>query len=422
LRILLITLYYVPDIGPDPPLMSALTEEWLKLGHKVTVVCAFPHYKRDRLSEPYRGKWFEVEKPANGYKIVRTAIYVPAKGDLIRRALNYLSFALTGGLAAVVSGPHDVVVVYTPPPTNGLIGYITSRIWRAPMIYNVQDVYPDVGVKLGLFRNQRLIWLFQQIENFFYARSSAITVISDGFKRNLLAKGVPADKLNVIYNWVDTEFIRPLPRMNELRIRQGWQDKFIVLYAGNIGFSQGLELLLQAARLSLDIQDIRFVVVGEGEGRRSLEAKAMGLSNVEFHNFFPRPELPSLLACADVSLTMLTSSIVDESVPSKVYAIMASGRPILVSVPQESDTWSIVHEAGAGICAPAGNVEAFLEGLRILYQDETLRKELGSNARQWVVEHCRPDQGARKYDSLFVKLLPYKAFSIDQPSEIRPRA
>ena len=411
MKVLLVSLYYVPDIGPDPPLMSALVREWLRLGHSVTVVCAFPHYKRKRLPDPYRGKCFETERPADGYKIVRTWVYVPSKGKFWARALNYLSFMLTGGLAALFTGSHDVVVVYAPPPTNGLIGYIVSRVFRCPMIYNVQDIYPDIGVKLGVFKNRHVIRLLQQVENFFYAKSAAITVISDGFRQNLMGKGVSEKKLHVIYNWVNTEFIRPLPSMNELRVKKGWKDKFVVLYAGNIGLSQGLELLLDVARKALDMPNIIFVIVGQGEGRRKLEsqAKAMSLKNVEFHDFLPEEELPYLLACADVALVMLKSKVISESVPSKVYSIMSSGRPILAVVPPESDTWSIVQETGAGLCVPPGDEEALLSKLRVLYRDEKLRKRLGNSGRQWVVQNCQPDQAARKYHELFARLLSRKA-------------
>jgi colanic acid biosynthesis glycosyl transferase WcaI len=407
LKILLITLYYVPDRGPDPALMSALAEGWVEQGHEVTVVCAFPHYRRERLPDPYRRRLYEVERPRGAYRIIRAAVFVPRKGTLIRRFFNYLSFAVTGGIAAVFGGRHDGVVVYTPPPTNGLIGYIASRLWRAPMIYNVQDIYPDIGVKLGLFKSRLLIRLMQATENFWYAKSAAITVISEGAKRILAGKGVPGEKLNIVENHADVENIRPLPPDNPVRTEFGWQHRFVVLYAGNVGLTQGLEPVLDVAVRMQDHDDLLFAFVGGGAGWCALEARAtgLGLRNMEFHDFIhPRSKLPQLLACSSVSLVALKPGLTSESVPSKMYSIMASGRPILASVPRESDAWAIVEQSEAGICVPAGDADALHAALERLYRDESLRKRLGARGREWVSSRCRPGAAARKYLEIFARL------------------
>jgi colanic acid biosynthesis glycosyl transferase WcaI len=406
MNILLYTLYFTPDIGPDPLLMSTLAEDLVKLGNKVTVICAFPHYKRNKLPDNYSWKLFEIERPSTGYRIIRTWVSVPSDERILKRLLNYLSFMVAGIFAGLLNGPTQHVLVYTPPPTNGIAGYVVSRIWNASMTYNVQDIYPDIGIKLGIFRNKWIIRISQAIENFLYAKSAAITVISPGFRKNLLAKGVPENKLHLIFNWVDTAFIKPLPFENSLRKSRNWGNDFILLYAGNIGLSQNLSDVLTMAKYEELPGDIRFVIVGEGFGRQKLEQEAInsGLTNVEFADFFPENQLPLLLASANVSLVMMKPEVVNESVPSKVASIMASGRPILGVVPTESDTWKIIAESNSGLCVKPGCFDDFLSAILALYHDRELDAQMGRNGRDWVIKNCDPMQAALKYQSIFNSL------------------
>jgi colanic acid biosynthesis glycosyl transferase WcaI len=405
-KILLFTLYYTPDLGPDPLLMSTLVNHLLKLGNQVTVICAFPHYKRSKLPDGYRRKLFEIERPSEGYRIIRTWVFVPSDERIIKRLLNYISFMIAGLIAGLLSGRFDHVIVYTPPPTNGIAGYLLSRFWNASFIYNVQDIYPDIGIKLGILRNKWMIRVSQAMENFFYARSAAITVISPGFKNNLLAKGVESKKIHLIYNWVDTEFIKPLPPESSLRASKNWGNDFIVLYAGNIGLSQGLNDLLLLAKADDLPGDVRFVIVGEGPGRKMLEndAKQLKVDQVEFMDFLPADQLPLLLASASASLVMLKSEVVNESFPSKVASIMASGRPVMAIVPRESDTWEIVSHSGAGICIPPGRLEDFHDGILKLYNHRDMCAQMGLNGREWALKNCDPMQAAQLYQAIFTTL------------------
>jgi colanic acid biosynthesis glycosyl transferase WcaI len=399
-------MYYIPDIGPDPPLMSSLANELIKLGNQVTVICAFPHYKRDKLPSNYRWKLYEVEHPGDGYRIIRTWVFVPSDERIIKRLTNYISFMLGGLIAGLISGPYDHIIVYTPPPTNGIACYVISLILNATMIYNVQDIFPDIGVKLGIFRNNWIIKMSQNLEKFFYARSAAITVISPGFIQNLLAKGVNENKLHLIYNWVDTDYIKPLSQENSLRISRNWGNSFIILYAGNIGLSQNLSDLFTVAKSEWLPNDVRFVVVGEGPGKQKLEqeAKELGLVNVEFSDFLPPDQLPLLLASANVSLVMLKPEVVNESVPSKVAYIMASGRPILGVVPSASDTWKIISDSKSGLCVISGVSDDLLTAILFLYNNPEQCRQMGNNGREWVLQNCQPHQAALRYQKIFTSL------------------
>jgi colanic acid biosynthesis glycosyl transferase WcaI len=384
-------------------LMSSLVEGLVNLGDQVTVISSFPHYKRNQLPKKYRWKLFETETLSKNYRIIRTWVYVPPSQRLILRALNYLSFMLCSLLAGLFHGPYDHVVIYSPPPSNGIAGLIVSRLCRASMIYNVQDIYPDIGIRLGIFKNKWLIKLSQNLENFFYAASHAIVVISQGFKSNLLAKGVPENKIHIIHNWIDTQLIRPLPLDNSFRNARGWDDCFIVLYAGNIGLSQNMDDLLMVAKCDTLPSNIRFVVVGEGSGRKEFEEKArrLGLNNVEVFDFFPQNEVPLLLASANVSLVLLKQEVTNESLPSKVLSIMSSGRPMIGVVAENSDTWNLISDRKAGLCVRPGDINDFLASIQFFYHHRESGDEMGSNGREWVVNNCDRVVAATKYHDLF---------------------
>jgi colanic acid biosynthesis glycosyl transferase WcaI len=407
MRILLLTLYYKPDVAANAVIMTELAEELSALGHDVTVVTAFPHYKGNVIDEAYRGKLIERER-RDGIDIIRTYLYTsPNKNSLLVRFLNYVSFNLFSTLAGLFSGPQDVILVPSPPLTIGLSAYVIGLFKRIPYIYNVQDIYPDVVIKLGVLTNRWAIRFSRWLERFVYRNARHITVLSQGFKDNLLGKGVPEEKLTVIPNFVDTDFICPIPRDNGFRHRFGLDGQFVVLYAGNIGHSQSLEDVLASAEDLEDEGDIAFVIVGNGSRKPELEALAdeMDLSNVCFIPFQPREDVPQIYAAADVCLVPLKEGIALDSVPSKAYTIMASGRPIVASVDPGSDAWNLVQEAECGLCVEPEDAGALTEAIRNLYDDDDRRKRFGRNGRQHVVAHYTPEVVAEQYADLLERLV-----------------
>ena len=240
MRLLLLTLYFTPDIGANAVIMTKLAEQISSLGHEVTVVTAFPHYGANRIWQDYRGKL--VQRDGHGdVRVPRVYLYVPHhKSRLLGRVLNYVSFNVLSTIVGLLSGTQDVVLSPSPPLTIGLSAYLISRLRGIPYVYNVQDIHPDVAIRLGVLKNPRVIAFFKALERFVYAKAAAISVISEGFRRNLLAKGVPADKICVIPNFVDPGFVRPLPRHNGFSQTHDLDDRYVVLFAGNVGLSQGL--------------------------------------------------------------------------------------------------------------------------------------------------------------------------------------
>lgn len=407
MKVLILTLYFAPDVGANAVVMTELAEELAALGHRVTIVTAFPHYAGNVIDRRYRGRLIQREEYM-GIRIIRTYLYTSVhKQRFLVRLLNYVSFNILSTLAGLFSGPQDIILAPSPPLTIGLSAYIISRFKRIRYIYNVQDIYPDVVIKLGVLKNQLGIAVSRWIERFVYAHARHITVLSSGFRANLLRKRVPSEKLTVIPNFVDVSFIRPLPRDNGFRHRFELDDRFMVLYAGNLGHSQSLECVLECAALLQDRNEIAFIIVGNGSRKPYLEAQAkrMGLTNVRFIPFQPREEVPEIYAAADVSLVILRKGIALDSVPSKVYTIMASARPVIAAVDPGSDAWNLVEEGECGLCVEPENPQALAEGIQILNNNPALRERLGRNGREHVVQHYTRQAVGGQYHRLLTSLL-----------------
>ncbi len=407
MRILLVTLYFAPDPAANSVIMTELAEELARLGHQVTVVTAFPHYDVNRIWDDYRGRL--VQRDRHGaIDVVRTYLYVPPdKTNLAGRLLNYASFNLLSTLAGLTRARPDIILAPSPPLTIGLSAYLISRLRGAPFVYNVQDIYPDIAVRLGLLRNPRAIRAFRRLEDFVYDRAAAVAVLSDGFRRNLLAKGVPPDKLTVIPNFIDVTFIEPGAKDNGFSRAHGLRDRFVVLYAGNVGLSQGLEVVLDAAARLQSVPDVRFAIVGNGAARASLQAlaAAKNLTNVLFLPFQPRDMLPAVYASADVCLVCLRQDIGSESVPSKAYTIMASGRPILAAVAAEAETRQLVREAECGLWVMPEDGAALADAVLRLRADPLARAQMGQKGRAYVEQRHTPAQVALEYQALFHRVL-----------------
>ena len=410
MRILLLSTYFQPDVASTGVLMTQLAEELAQLGHQITVITSMPHYDTNCIWEEYRGKLVQHDRhgPIDVYRLY---LYVPnQKGRSLGRMLNYATFNTLSAISGTLLGRHDVILVPSPPLTNGLSADLISRVRRIPFVYNVQDIWPDVVIRAGVMTNPRTISLFRRMERYVYRRATALVVISEGFRRNLLSKGVPPDKIQVIPNFFDTDFVRPLPRQNGFSTSNGLDDKFVVLFAGNIGYSQGLETVLDAALLLRDLEDVLVLIVGNGVAKAGLEAYAqqLGVPNVRFLPFQPHEALPEMYASSDICLVPLRRGFTNESVPCKVFTIMASGKPMIASVDEDSDTWQLVEQAQCGLCIEPENPQALADAIRTLYSDPALRERLGHNGRQHVVQHYTRQVVAKQYHDLLTSLIGSK--------------
>ena len=407
MRILLLTHYFAPDVTTNCDIMTGLAEQWVAWGHAVTVVTSVPHYATGRVPPEFRGR-LVLREVRGGLSVHRTYVYVPReRGSLLQRVWSYLTFNVLSTLVAAAVGGYDVIVAPSPPLTIGLSAYLLSRLRRVPYVYNVHDVYPDIAVRLGVLKNPRLVRLFRWMEKLVYAKAAAVSVVSAGIQANLLSKGVPAGKVRVIPNFADADRVRPLPRDNDFARREGLSGRFVVMYAGNLGNSQPVEVVLEAARLLAGEDEIRFVIVGNPgriEGLRA-QAAARGLGNVHWLPFQPVARVPEMYAAADVHLVVLRREIGFESAPSKAYTIMAAGRPMIASVARTADTADLVTAAECGVWAPPEDPAALAEAVRRLKADPALRERMGGNARRAVEARFTRQIVAAQYVELLAPLV-----------------
>lgn len=411
-RILLLSLVFAPDSVSTSVIMTELALELQALGHEVTVLTTTPHYNIDpeaRARQPLRSRWGGLlyESRCEGIPVYHASI--PVKGSRVTaRLLDYIRFHTICTLDGfTVTGDYDVILAPSPPLTIGLNAWLLGLIRRVPFVYNVQEIYPDIAVSMGLLRNQWIIRLLEQLERFVYGRASAVVVISEWFRRALLRKGVPANKLHVIPNFVDVDFVQPGPRDNEFARQHGLNGQFVVLYAGNIGLTQGFETIIETARALAAVPDLRFVIVGDGARRAWLEQRlaTLNLENITLLPYQPRSLVPQIYASSDVCLVPLKKGSARGTFPSKIYTIMASGRPAIVSVDADSEAAWVVQQAQCGLAVPPDDPDALAQAILQAYQERDTFRTYGKNGRRYVVQHHSRQAVARQYHELITTLL-----------------
>ena len=414
MRVLLITPFYSPDLGPSAPLFTMLCEDLVRLGHQVSVIAAVPHYPTGTVMPEFRGYLIQREE-RNGVDVTR--VWVPSvnRARLSQRLLTFIVYQILAA-AAGLRRNYDVLIVSNPALEVALAFLVLGVLRQKPIIFSVHDIYPDVGIKLGVFRHRLVIRLVDRMERFCLDRAVYVRVLSEGFKETLNARGIPESKLALIWDWLDTDFIQPIPRANEFATHWALDRSFVVMYAGNIGLSQGLEHVVEAAKLLASEPSIRFVFVGDGAGKEGLEeaARSSGLTNVQLIPFQPRELLPQVLASADVSLITLKRGVGADSVPSKCYSILASGRPVIASVDQGSDTWNLIDRANCGLCVEPENPQVLADAILHLYKDESYRARLGANGRAYVVQRHSREAAAREFHQLLCSLVSEEKTSLKE--------
>jgi colanic acid biosynthesis glycosyl transferase WcaI len=400
MRILVITTFYAPDLGPAAALYAMLCEDLVELGHEVSVIAAVPHYPTGQVAESFRGRLFQREV-RNGVRITR--VWVPSV-DRARLGERLLTFAVYQALACVAGAgqEYDLILAGNPALEVFLPFLSLAVLRRKSAIFSVHDLYPDVGVKLGVFRHRPVIRLVNGIEKFCLKRAKYVRVLSEGFRRSLIERSVPDSKIVMIPDWLDTDFIQPGERHNGFSAQWNLDDCFVVQYAGNIGLSQGLEHVIETAALLAGACQIRFVFVGDGVGRASLAelAKRRGLTNVQFIPFQSYEKLPTVLASADVALVALKKGLSSDSVPSKFYSILASGRPLIAAVDANSDTARLVEEAKCGVRVEPHDSHALADAIQMVYRDLTRSEQFGESGRAYVVKHHGRRAAALAFDRI----------------------
>ncbi len=406
MRILIYSYNYYPEPIGIAPLMTELAEGLVKRGHEVRVVTAMPNYPERQIYQEYRGKWY-LNEYKNGVQIQRSYVWIRPQPNLLDRVLLDASFVVTSFLPALIGWRPDVILSTSPSLPSCVPVALLGWLRACPVILNLQDILPEAAVHVGLLKNKLLIQLFTLLEKFAYRTASKISVIADGFVDNLRGKGVEAEKIVQIPNWVDVNFIRPLPKEdNPFRAAHNLNGKFVVLYSGNIALTQGLESVVKAASVLRHIPDIVFVIVGEAKGLQRLQQECLdcGADNVLLLPFQPRKDLPQMLSAADVGLVVQKKNVVSFNMPSKIQVLLASGGALVASVPDNGTAARAIRQSGGGIIVPPEDPQALAMAILDLYQNPEKVKTLGYKSRQYAVEQYAFEQALNQYESLCYSL------------------
>ena len=412
MRILIYSYNYYPEPIGIAPLMTELAEGLVKRGHQVRVVTGMPNYPQRLIYEGYRGKLYLTEK-INGVTIQRSYLRINGPHPtLADRLLLDSSFVATSALQAFNGWRPDVIFATVPPLPISVPVSLYAGLRACPIVLNVQDIVSEAAVRVGLVRKDGLlIRIADALERLAYSTATQISVIAEGFEEKLRSQGVATSKIVYIPNWVDVNFIRPLPKENNpFRHAHQLNGKFVVLYSGNIALTQGLQTVVKAAARLKHIPEIAFVIVGEstalGELRKDCEIYKA--SNVLLLPFAPREKLPEMLAAADIGLVVQKRRVTNFNMPSKIQVILASGRAIVASVPETGTAIKVVKQSGGGIAVAPEDPLALAEAIQELFYNPAKVEALGQQGRKYAVDHYGFEDALNQYEALFMTVATHR--------------
>lgn len=403
MNLLILCPHFEPDVAPTGEVMTSIVGALAERGHRLHVVTALPWYRLHDVEPDWRGRAWRTETRPWGW-VTRLHPFPTDKTNIAARAAGFLGFTGAATVAALGSRSRpDVIMVMSPPLPLGVSGWLAAAARRVPWVFNIQDVFPDVAVELGAITDRRVIGLASWLERFLYRRSDAVTVLSDDLRDNVATKldGNRPERVRVIPNFVDTVRISPGEAATTYRAQYRLEDRTVVMYAGNVGMSQSLDLVVEAARRFAERPDVVFVVNGGGSALASLEASAAGLDNLRFVGMQPRERLAEVLASGDIHVIPLRRGLARSSVPSKLYSILAAGRPVLASVDPGTEVATTLERAGAGVSVAPEDPDAFCDALSELLDQPVLRAEMGRSGRAFVEGWASPAAVAESYERLF---------------------
>jgi colanic acid biosynthesis glycosyl transferase WcaI len=409
MRILIYSYNYSPEPIGIAPLMTELAEGLVNRGHEVRVVTGMPNYPQRQIYPEYRGR-FCVTEQLNGVTVQRSYVWIRPNPSLIDRILLDGSFVATSLLQAFRGWRPDVILLTAPPLPVCVPAAVMSLFYSCPVVLNLQDILPEAAIQLGILTNPVMIKVFEGLERFAYRSATSISVITEKFRENLQRKGVAPSKINCIPNWVDTKFIRPMAKFeNAFREAHDLGDKFVVMYSGNIAYSQGIETVIRAAAQMQHLSKIVFVLVGEAKAIQGLQdwcnEEKLLLPNLRLVEFQPREKLPEMLAAADVGLIVQKSNVIAFNMPSKTQVLMSTGRPIIASVPPNGPAAEAVTRSQGGLVIEPEDPAALAAAVMEMYQDSERAELMGRNNRQFALEYYSFEQSLKRYEELFESLI-----------------
>ena len=411
LKILYISQYFPPEMGAPSARVSELSRHWVQAGHKVTVLTGFPNHPDGVIRPDYRkqfrrGIWHE---EIDGINVVRTWLLPFPNRKPYERMLNYSSFCASASLTGSFLNSPDVVIATSPQLLVGLAGYWIAKLKRVPFVLEVRDLWPESLAAVGMGgADSKLHRAIGWLAAYLYHRADHIAVVTPAFRERLIHDwSVPADKMSVIQNGVETALFAQRRSGPEIRAALSAKRKFMVSFIGTIGLAHGLDtLILAAQRLQREAPDVLFLLLGEGADRERVQqqARSKNLDNIRFIPQQPRERIPDYICASDACLVLLRKSEVFETViPTKMLEFMSCARPVILGV--EGQARDILEKAQAGVCCEPGNHDALCRAILLLKQNREMGEALGGNGRKYILQNLSRQKTAAAYLLVLASLL-----------------
>jgi glycosyltransferase involved in cell wall biosynthesis len=406
MRILFLSHYFFPEGNAPATRVYELSRRWVRMGHEVTVVTCAPNVPSGVVYPGYANRPCQREV-VDGVDTRRVWTWLAANEGTFRRTANYVSFMLTGTLAALAAPRPDVLIATSPQFFCGWAGVLASGARRLPFVLEVRDLWPESIVAVGAMRPSRTIRLLEWLERRMYAAATRIVTVGEGYRRKLAERGVDPGRVELVPNGVDLAMFRGEADGSRVRREFGLGDAFVCAYVGTIGMGSGLDVVLRAGRLLYERgrDDVRLLLVGDGAIRERLEreARAAGLANVVFTGRLDKARMPEVLAAADACLVHLARRELFTTVlPSKIFEAAAMARPIVLGV--EGFATELVGGAGAGLLIEPENEAELVAAVLRLADDPALAKRLGEAGRSGIAARYDYDELAGRYADLLGKI------------------
>lgn len=394
MNILFISDNFPPETNAAATRVFERAVYWARWGHRVTVITSFPNFPQGRLHDGYSNGWHEVSE-MDGIRVVRVKTFIAANRGTLLRTLDFVSFMLTGGFAALREVKPDVVVATSPQFFSAVAGWLVGLIRRVPFVFELGDIWPASIAAVGVMKRSVAFRAIEALELFLYRQSAAVVALTAAFKDNLVGRGIAADKISVVINGVDLDRYAPQARDSALEREWGLEPgRFTIGYMGTHGMAHDLMNVVRAAELLKDRQDIRFLLVGDGAERPAIMAEAarLGLTNIRFQGPQPKAMMPRIWSLLDVALVHLKDAdTFREVIPSKIFEAMGMGLPLLLVAPK-GEASQIIDVTGAGLNVPSGNPAALADAARRMADDRGLTADLAKKSLESAPLYSRQTQ------------------------------
>jgi colanic acid biosynthesis glycosyl transferase WcaI len=409
-KILYVSQYFPPEMGAPAARAAELSRYWARMGHEVTVLTGFPNHPTGVVPEEWRSRLRQLRytEMVEGVRVERTWLWPLPNRKAHERIRNYTSFCVSAAVSGLALQRPDVVIATSPQLLCALAGWWLAFRKRIPFVFEVRDLWPESLAAVGAAGPGTLLHkTLSAIAGFLYRRADRVVIVSPAFQDHLVRHwNVPAGKISVVENGVETDRFRLDPAAAEVRTQLHLEDRFLICYIGTMGNAHGLETLIVAAEaLRTTRPDAMFLLIGEGaEKDRIVElAAARGLGNIRFLGQQPRERIPACVSAADLCLVMLKKAELFKTViPTKLLEYMACERPVVVAV--DGQARQIVEEADAGVFVEPENSEALVQAIQDLAEDPARRRQMGTSGRQYIVNRFSREKTARDYISVLETL------------------